>query len=147
IQPNECNLINIVLTNLLSGGITVSNISATLLSQTPNVSIVQGTSTYPNIAGAGRGTNNTPFQISLSPQFVCGQNIDLLLALTTSSQGTFSVPLVLPSGSQGLGFSFSNLGIKTVPDGGSTNSTVTVSGITAPIAKVTVSLNINHSAD
>ncbi|HXJ76533.1 MAG TPA: proprotein convertase P-domain-containing protein, partial [Candidatus Dormibacteraeota bacterium] len=147
IEPNECNLLNIVLTNLLSGTTTISNISATLLSQTPNVSIVQGSSTYPNIGVTGRGTNNTPFQISLSPQFVCGQNIELLLALTTSNQGTFSVPLVLPTGSQGLGFSFSNLGIKTVPDGGSTNSTVTVSGITAPIARVTASMNINHSSD
>src|SRR6185369_17509086 len=40
-----------------------------------------------------------------------------------------------------------NLGIKQIPDGGSTNSTVNVSGISAPIAKVTVSLNINHGSD
>jgi autotransporter-associated beta strand protein len=145
IQPDECNLLNIVLTNF--SATTVSNISATLLCHTPNVSVVQGSATYPNIAANGRATNDTPFQISLSPLFVCGENIELLLAVTTANQGAFSVPLVLPSGSPGLAGSFSNLGIKIVPDGGSTNSTVTVSGITAPIAKVTVSMNINHSSD
>ncbi len=145
IEPNECNLLNIVVTNV--SGATVSNISATLLSQSPNVSVVQGSSTYPNIAANGRGTNTTPFQVSFSPFFVCGENVDLLLAVSTANQGAFSIPLVLNSGSPGSATSFSNLGIKIVPDGGSTNSTVSVSGITAPIAKVTVSLNINHGSD
>jgi len=144
IQPNECNLLNIVITNF-SGG-SVSNISATLLSQTPNVSVLQDSSVYPNIAANGRGTNGTPFQLSVSPLFVCGQNIDLLLAVTTANAGTFSIPLVLNSGTPGVGSSFSNLGIKLIPDGGATNSQVTVSGITAPLAKVTVSLNINHGS-
>jgi subtilisin-like proprotein convertase family protein len=53
----------------------------------------------------------------------------------------------LNSGVPGPSASFSNLGIKLIPDGGATNSTVTVSGITAPIAKITVSLNINHGSD
>jgi autotransporter-associated beta strand protein len=145
IQPNECNLLSVVLTNL--SGTTISNISATLLCQTPNVSVVQGSSSYPNIVANGRGTNSTSFQLSLSPLFVCGENIELLLTVTTANQGTFSVPLVLPSGSPGAAGSFSNLGIKVVPDGGSTNSSVTVSGITALLAKVTVSLNINHNSD
>ena len=124
IQPNECNLLSMIITNF--GATTVSNISATLLSQTPYVSVQQGASAYPNIAANGRGTNNTPFQLSISPLFVCGQNIDLLLAVTTSNMGTFSIPLVLNSGTAGAAASFSNLGIKLVPDGGTTNSSVTV---------------------
>ncbi|TAL00001.1 MAG: hypothetical protein EPO07_10235, partial [Verrucomicrobia bacterium] len=145
IQPNECDLLSIVITNF--GATTVSNILATLLSQTPYVSVLQGSSSYPNITAGSRGTNNTPFQLSVSPLFVCGQNIDLLLAVTTANAGTFSIPLVLNTGAAGSAASFSNSGIKTVPDGGSTNSSVSVSGITAPIAKVTVSFNINHSSD
>jgi autotransporter-associated beta strand protein len=145
IQPNECNLLNIVLTNF--SATIVSNISATLICQTPNVSVVQGVSSYPNIAGHSRGTNNGAFQISLSPSFVCGQNINLLLAVTTLNQGSFSIPFVLTTGVAGAAASFSNLAIKLIPDGGSTNSTVTVSGITAPIARITVSLNINHGSD
>jgi autotransporter-associated beta strand protein len=145
VQPNECDLLNIVLTNFSAG--TISNISATLLSQTPFVTVLQGASGYPNIAANSRGTNNSPFQLSVSPSFVCGRNIDLLLAVSTGNSGTFSIPLTLPSGSSGSQFSFSNLGIKLIPDGGSTNSSVVVSGITAPIAKVTVSLNINHGQD
>jgi autotransporter-associated beta strand protein len=145
IQPNECNLLNIVITNF--SATVVSNISATLLSTTPNVSVLQASASYPNIAANGRGTNNTAFQLSVSPLFTCGQNISLLLSVTTGNAGTFSIPLVLPTGIAGPGTSFSNLGIKLVPDGGSTNSTVNVSGITAPIGKVTVTFNINHGSD
>jgi len=145
IQPNECNLLNVVITNV--AGALVTNISATLLSKTPGVSVVQASAAYPNIAANGRGTNATPFQISLAPGFVCGQNIDLLLAVATANQGSFSIPLVLTSGSAGGALAFSNLGIKIIPDGGTTNSTVSVVGITAPIANVTVSLNINHGSD
>jgi subtilisin-like proprotein convertase family protein len=71
----------------------------------------------------------------------------MTLVVATANQGTFGIPLALNSGAPGPAFSFSNLGIKLVPDGGSTNSSVTVSGITTPIAKVTVSLNINHGSD
>jgi autotransporter-associated beta strand protein len=145
IEPNECNLLKIVLTNF--SATTVSNISATLLSLTPNVSVVQGSSTYPDIAAGGRATNSIAFQISVSPLFACGNNIDLRLAVSTANQGTFSVPLTLPSGSPGAAASFSNLGIKIVPDGGSTNSSVNVVGIAGALAKVTVSLNINHGSD
>jgi subtilisin-like proprotein convertase family protein len=145
IQPNECNLVNIVITNT-SGG-TVTNISATLLSGTPGVTVVQAFSTYPNLNTNGRGTNSTPFQLSIGPTFVCGANIELTLVVATANEGTFGVPLALNSGVPGIGTSFSNSGIKLIPDGGSTNSTVTVSGISAPIAKVTVSLNINHGSD
>ena len=52
--------------------------------------------------------------------------IPAVLAITTGNAGTFSVPFTLPTGTAGSTASFSNLGIKIVPDGGSTNSTVTV---------------------
>lgn len=145
IQPNECNLLNIVVSNRTAGSVT--NISATLLSKSPGVTVLRPSSTYPDLGAGGRATNSTAFQISVSPSFVCGQNIDLLLAVTTATNGSFSVPLVLNSGAPGGATSFSNLGVKLIPDGGSTNSAVGVVGITAPIAKVTVSLNINHGSD
>jgi autotransporter-associated beta strand protein len=145
IQPNECNLLNIVITN--TSGAVVTNISATLLSDTPGVTVVQASSIYTNLSANARGTNSTPFQLSVAPTFICGENIDLTLVVDTANQGTFGIPLVLNSGAPGSATSFSNLGIKLIPDGDSTNSSVTVSGITAPIAKITVSLNINHGSD
>src|SRR5262249_22505517 len=111
------------------------------------VDVLQASSAYPNMAANARATNSTAFQINVSPLFTCGQNIELVLVVTAANAGTFSVPLTLPTGVAGAASSFSNLGIKIVPDAGSTNSSVTVSGITAPLAKVTVSLNINHSSD
>jgi autotransporter-associated beta strand protein len=145
IQPNECNLLNVVITNL--SGVLVTNISATLLSSTPGVSVVQPASLYPNLSSNGRGTNLTPFQLSIAPTFICGQNIGLQLVVQTANQGTFNIPLVLNSGAAVNPVTFSTLGIKHIPDGGSTNSSVAVSGISAPIAKVTVSLNITHALD
>ena len=145
IQPNECNLLNIVITN--TSGVLVTNISATLISGTPGVTVVQAVSAYPNLSANGRGTNSTPFQLSVAPTFVCGANIDLTLVVATGNQGTFGIPLVLNSGVPGFASAFSNSGIRLIPDGGSTNSSVTVSGISAPIAKVVVSFNINHGSD
>jgi autotransporter-associated beta strand protein len=145
IQPNECNLLNIVITN--TSGAAVSNISATLVSGTPGVTVVQDSSAYPNLNANARGTNSTPFQFSVAPNFICGENIELTLVVVTGNQGTFGIPLVLNSGVPGSASAFSNSGIRLIPDGGSTNSTVTVSGITVPIAKVVVSFNINHGSD
>jgi subtilisin-like proprotein convertase family protein len=145
IQPNECNLLSIVITN--TSGAAVTNISATLLSGTPGVTVVQESSAYPNLSTNGRGTNSTPFQLSVAPNFICGENIELTLVVATANQGTFGIPVVLNSGVPGPATSYSNNGIKLIPDAGSTNSSVTVSGITAPIGKVTVSLNINHGSD
>jgi autotransporter-associated beta strand protein len=145
IQPNECNLLNIAITN--TSGAAVTNISATLLSGTPGVTVAQASSAYPNLGANGRGTNSTPFELSVAPTFVCGANIELTLVVATANQGTFGIPLVLNSGVPGSAAAFSNLGIRLIPDGGSTNSSVTVSGITAPIAKVVVSFNVNHGSD
>jgi len=145
VQPNECNLLNVVITN--TSGASVTNISATLLSLTPGVTVVQAAAAFPNLAANARGTNSNPFQLSIAPTFVCGAIIQLKLVVATANQGTFAIPFVLNSGAPGAASSFSNLGIKLIPDNGTTNSTVSVSGITAPIAKVTVSLNINHGSD
>ena len=64
IESNECNLLNIVLLN--GGGSTLSNLTATLTSTTPGVTIVQPVSTYPSPTLAALVTNITPFAISSS---------------------------------------------------------------------------------
>jgi autotransporter-associated beta strand protein len=145
IQPNECDLLSMVITNF--SGAPVTNVFATLLSKTPNIYIVQPFSTFPNLAANGRATNITPIQIAISPSFSCGDNLDLVLAVATANQGTFSIPFVVNSGSTNSAVTFNNNSIKIIPDGGSTNSTISVSAIVAPIAKVTVSLNLNHGQD
>lgn len=145
IEPGECNLLNIALSNIVAG--TVSGVSATLSSTNPGVTITQPFSTYPNLPANGTRTNNTPFQISTSPALVCGTNIDLVLTVTTATNGSFSVPITVFTGTAGSALRISRTGDQAIPDLGTLDSTITVGGITTPIHHVTVSLHLSHTVD
>ena len=107
---------------------------AAAVSTIPGVAVVQGFSAYPDIpASPARRTNSTPFQISVAPYFQCGQNINLALSLQTATHNSFTIPVTLISGSAGTAVPFDNPTVSAIPDGGTLNSTLIVSGITAPI--------------
>ena len=80
IDADECNLLYLPVENL--GGGTATGINATLTSTTPGVTITQPSSAYSNIARGVITTNDTPFQISTSPSFVCGTLVRLSLVLS-----------------------------------------------------------------
>ncbi len=61
---------------------TATVVTATLTTSTPGVTVTQPGSTYSNLAFGAIATNNTPFQISTSPSFVCGTPILLSLVLS-----------------------------------------------------------------
>ncbi len=145
VDVNECNLISVVVTNV-SGG-TLTGVSATLIPKTAGVSATVSTAAYSNMAAGARGTNTTPFQFSTGPGFVCGTNLDFDLVLQTAANGTFTIPFTLPSGSAGSAVRFNNNIVTSIPDNGTVDSLITVSGITTPIKRVTVSLHITHAAD
>lgn len=89
----ECFNLNANLKN--NGCADETAISATLTTTTPNVTITQPNSNYPDLAIDASGNNNAPFQVSTSSSFVCGTNIDFTLNLTYaggSKTVTFSVP-------------------------------------------------------
>jgi len=145
IDPDECNLLDIAITN--SSGSAVSGISATLVSRTPGVSVTQPFAAYPDLPVGRRGTNATTFQVSTLPGFLCGTNVQFDLVVATATNGTFTVPLSLPSGSLATTpVRFNNNTETPIPDLNTINSTVTVSGITTPIRRVTVSMHITHTA-
>src|SRR5215510_7981750 len=87
IDRNECNSLNVTLTNMGCGDLT--GVSAVLSTSTPGVVISQPNSPYPNIAVGANGTNTVPFGVSTSSSFACGP-INLVLTLS-SDQGTFTV--------------------------------------------------------
>ena len=145
IEPGECNLLRIPIMNKLAG--IVSGISATLSSTNPGVTITQPSSTYPNLPASGMRTNDTPFQISTSPALVCGTNIDLVLTVTTATNGTFSVPITVFTGTAGTAQRFNRTGDQTIPDLGTLDSTIVVSGIATPVHHVVVSLHLSHATD
>src|SRR6185369_9424069 len=120
---------------------------ATLSSTNPGVTVTQPFSTYPNLPANGTRTNNTPFQISTSPSLVCGTNIDFVLTVTTATNGSFSVPITVFTGTAGSSLRFNRTGDQSIPDGGTLDSTISVAGVTTPIHHVTVSFHLSHTVD
>ena len=110
IDFDECNTLDLILTN--AGSATATSVQATLATTTPGVAIAQKTSSFPDIAANGTGTNLTSFQISTSPTFACGTPISLTLVVT-SAQNTSTIRFVLPNGcDQSAGWLYQQRGDK-----------------------------------
>lgn len=92
IDASECNNLNVTLLN--DGCLLGQNVTATLSSSTPGVTVTQPNSAYPNTAEGATSTNTTPFQVSTSSSFSCGTQIDFTLTVNFpggSSVVTFSL--------------------------------------------------------
>ena len=111
IDANECNEVFVVLRNDTFN--TLSTVNATLSTSTPEISIVQPASAYPDIPAGGMATNLVPFRVSTSPAFTCGgaSNLELTVTSTGGSQTTIFSFL---SGSNNYATAQSN-GVAIVP--------------------------------
>ncbi len=146
IDPNECNQLAIVISNQTS--VPMTGISAVLSSTMKPVMVSQPASVYPDIPPGGQAANVTAFQISTLPELVCGADVSLQLTVITASHGIFNLPIVLHTGEPGVTPTrFDNNVAQAIPDIGSINSTNVVSGFSARLAKVVVSLFITHTWD
>jgi hypothetical protein len=94
VDPNECNILNVRLTN--SGCATAHTVSATLTTNTPGVTVQPpGTSGYPDIPIDGIGANQQPYRFTTDPGFACGTPVDFTLTTTFNGGQTvsnFSIP-------------------------------------------------------
>jgi fibronectin-binding autotransporter adhesin len=146
IDPNECDYLNLMITN--KTGTPITGITATLASASPNVTVTQPFSTYPDVPGNGTATNIAPFQISTTPNFTCGSSIILMLTVNSASQGGFSFPVTVTSGSPAaVPLRYDNSIVTNIPDVGTIESTNVVAGFTGPLEKVAVSLWLTHPLD
>src|SRR5262245_15031127 len=103
INKNECVDLNITLKN--NGCANARRISATLTTTTPEVTVVQGSSNYPNMPIDATGTNSTPFQIQTSANFACGTEIEFHLNLTFPN-GSKTVQITVPTCTDGADQTF-----------------------------------------
>jgi hypothetical protein len=94
INVNECNNLNVTLSN--SGCNSLTGVSTTLSTSTPNVTITQPSSPYSDLAIGGSGVNTVPYNISTSSSFVCGTTINFTLTVN-STQGPFVLNFSLPT--------------------------------------------------
>jgi len=137
LEPNECNTLNIPMTNLSVNAAT--NITAVLSSSTPGITVTQPNSAYPDMpAGAGPINNTTPFQVSVDNTVACFTSAQFTLTFTFTGGGggspeTFNFSL--PVGLAGTDYMFSTGTGGTIPEGG-----VLVAGSQADDAAVTVPL-------
>ncbi len=84
-------------TNPVLNPTPITGIVATLSANAPTVTIVQGTSGYPTIAPGASATNATDFVVQISPSYVRGTSLDLVLNIT-SNQGSVTLPFTRATG-------------------------------------------------
>jgi hypothetical protein len=94
VNRDECVKVNLTVSN--DGCIADSNISGTLSTSTPGVTVNQALSAFPNLAVDTSGGNATPYAFTTSPSFVCGTVIQFTLTVSSDHQPAhdlhFSVP-------------------------------------------------------
>jgi subtilisin-like proprotein convertase family protein len=144
IDFNECNRIFVTVKN--NGSATATGVTGTLSTSTPEVTVLQATKPYPDLAPGASGTNSTAFTIFTSPSFVCGTPVQFTLTLNYTG-GPEVVNFTLQSGSPGTASQFDNNTPTPLPDVTTTDIPIAVSGFTGPVAKVTLSLHLLHTFD
>jgi hypothetical protein len=80
IEPSECNLVNIPVTNF--GQTTATGVTATLSTTTPGVSVTVPGASYPDIAPGATSNGISPFQVSTTGAVACATNVDLVLTVS-----------------------------------------------------------------
>ena len=147
VEYNETSQLWLVLRN--DGQDTVSNITTTVSTATPEVLLTQGASRYPDAEPGQRITNTTPFVFYTTPNFACGTPIDWRLLLKAARfEGTNLFRL--DTGLIGLNsIRFNNNTLAPIPDNSSNgvDSVISVAGLSEPVGRITVSLYLTHTRD
>ena len=147
IDYNECLEVRILLHNGTTG--LASNITATLSTTNPWVTVAQPASPYPPMNPGDSALNLIPFRISTSPDFPCGSSIDFALIINSTSDSRTNF-FHMPSGFLSPRVAqFTNSTPVGIPDNNTNgvDSTLVVSDIMGPLGKITASLYLTHPAD
>ncbi|MFN8548705.1 MAG: proprotein convertase P-domain-containing protein [Candidatus Eisenbacteria bacterium] len=144
-DPGETVALKLTVKNV--GTLGAVNVNGTLTSSTVGVTIVSGTSTYPDIPIGSSKVNNSDFVISISPGFTCGDKINLTLALTYGASGSANLAGQIGTGVV-IGVSQSISPNTPIPDNNTTGitSNLVVSGTGAFVtSSFNVDINITHT--
>ena len=144
IDPDECNFLDLILTNIGAGGATTVKVS--LSTTTPGVLIAQPNSFFPDLPPNAEGTNFNSYRISTAPTFVCGLPIQVAV-LIKSDQVTSTNLLILPTGVPSIPLRFDNFTYTPIPDVGTTNSVIVISNVDFALSEIAVSMFITHTFD
>jgi hypothetical protein len=123
------------------GGATATAVSATLTSTSPDVIILQGSSTYPNIAPGDSATNNSLFAFFVNPTAPCGSELPFTLTVNYTGNGPHPVVINF-SARLGAAGEFTHIAYTGAPvaipddDPAGVDIPFDVSGVSGPIAAV-----------
>lgn len=143
VEPGETYSIQLPLTN--NGGAGATAISATLGTASAGVTLVQATSSYPDLAISATASNATPFEFAVGPTATCGRSIAFTLTVTYSGgAGPQSFDFSVPTGADGTPVVTSYTGpVVAIPDGTSTPAiaTLPVAGMASAVKSLTFSID------
>ena len=133
-----------------NGAVTLTGISATLTTTTPDITIFRGSATFPDMATSSTSTSNAPhFGFSVGPTVPCGTDIAFNLVIHTA-QGNFNGSFTVKVGAEGTATTtYTSTDVpKPVPDSNTTGNTsaLTVTD-THTVSKVTVKMSMTHTYD
>jgi hypothetical protein len=119
LEPNECNLVSIPVTNF--GASTATSVTATLTTTTPGVTINIPNATYPNIAPGATANSVSPFQVSTANTLACATNVDLVLTVSyagMAAPAVFSYTLAVGAPPPDPNYVFTSTNGATISPGG-----------------------------
>ena len=137
-EPGEHVQVPVTITALYGA---FTNISGTLSSSTPGVTILDGAATWPNIASGGSASSNAPhFMIALSPAIPCGTILSFDLYVTGTEGGPFHATFT-----REVGQSLTPAGLPAAINDNSIATSTLVVGQSSTLTDVNVHVQINHT--
>ena len=140
VLPGGAAQVNFQITN--QGGAAATAVSATLTSDSPDVIILQGSSSYANIPSGGSADNDALFAFFVSPTAPCGSQLRFTLTVNYTGNGPHPVVFNFSVQTGRPGDTFTHIAYTgapvAIPDADSVGVEIPfdVSGVTGPIAKV-----------
>ena len=129
---------------LNNGGAAATVVRGVLTTTTPGVTVVTGTSNYPNLAAGGSGSNLTPFTFTVNSSVPCGTLIQFTLSVGFTGKGNnptvFSIPV--QTGNLGSTVHTSYTGPRVaIPDNSAAGVNIPIELSAGPIAELVVSFD------
>lgn len=148
LDANECAQVFVELRNRIpSSGNAATGVTATLRSLVPQVVADPTPVPFPDVPANGFATNTVPFLVSTLPSFICNQTVPMELVIHSLNASTATQQLSLlvtpPGVAPATVFESAQVPL-VVPDLGTVESDVTVSGISLPLAHLSVSTFLQH---
>jgi subtilisin-like proprotein convertase family protein len=139
LEPGESGRVAVTLVN--NGNVTATNVSATVTTSTPGVTVVTSQSVaYPDLAPGASASGSIPFQFTVSSSVPCGAALNFTVTSSYTEGGGPSVrSFSEPTGEPPTTSTFSYNGAPVaIPDNNSAgaNAAIVVSGITGAVTDV-----------